>query len=161
MAILMSETCWVHKKWKKNSKWHQVGLLFFKDPYVWKLGKSESGDEGLHSVIKQTLFTTLCTASCIIHQSDPYVTVFYCYSSCYHYKCCRYDHLGASVKFWKAPTATWCSSVRPLLPLPIRPLETTRLHWNDFHEIWYEVFLKSAEKFQNSLQSNKNDVCCM
>jgi len=28
MDILMSETCWTHKKWK-NSKWHQVGLLFF------------------------------------------------------------------------------------------------------------------------------------
>ena len=24
--ILMSETCWAHKKWKKNNKWHQVGL---------------------------------------------------------------------------------------------------------------------------------------
>jgi len=29
MDILMSETCWAHKKWKKNSKWHQVGLSFF------------------------------------------------------------------------------------------------------------------------------------
>ena len=29
MDILMSETCWGHKKWNKNSKWHQVGLLFF------------------------------------------------------------------------------------------------------------------------------------
>ena len=28
MDILMSETCWVHKKWNKNSKWHKVGLLF-------------------------------------------------------------------------------------------------------------------------------------
>jgi hypothetical protein len=28
MDILMSETCWAHKKWNKNSKWHQVGLLF-------------------------------------------------------------------------------------------------------------------------------------
>ena len=27
MDILMSETCWAHKKWNKNSKWHQVGLL--------------------------------------------------------------------------------------------------------------------------------------
>jgi len=27
MDILMSETCWAHK-WNKNSKWHQVGLLF-------------------------------------------------------------------------------------------------------------------------------------
>ena len=26
--ILMSETCWGHKKWNKNSKWHQVTLLF-------------------------------------------------------------------------------------------------------------------------------------
>jgi len=26
--LLMSETCWAHKKWNKNSKWHQVGLLF-------------------------------------------------------------------------------------------------------------------------------------
>ena len=51
--VLMSETCWVYKKWKKNSKWHQVSLLFFKDSYVWKLGKSKSGDEGLHSVYKQ------------------------------------------------------------------------------------------------------------
>jgi len=24
----MSETCWAHKKWNKNSKWHQVDLLF-------------------------------------------------------------------------------------------------------------------------------------
>ena len=30
MDILMSETCWEHKKWNKNSKWHQVGLSFFK-----------------------------------------------------------------------------------------------------------------------------------
>jgi len=30
MDILMSDTCWAHKKWKKNSKWHPVGLLFFK-----------------------------------------------------------------------------------------------------------------------------------
>ena len=29
MNILMSETCWAHKKWNKKSKWHQVGLLFF------------------------------------------------------------------------------------------------------------------------------------
>ena len=29
MDILMSETCWAHKKWNKNSKWHQVGLSFF------------------------------------------------------------------------------------------------------------------------------------
>jgi len=29
MDILMSETCWAHKKWNKNSTWHQVGLLFF------------------------------------------------------------------------------------------------------------------------------------
>ena len=29
MDILMSETCWAHKKWNKISKWHQVGLLFF------------------------------------------------------------------------------------------------------------------------------------
>jgi len=29
MDILMSETCWAHKMWNKNSKWHQVGLLFF------------------------------------------------------------------------------------------------------------------------------------
>ena len=28
MDILMSETCWAHKKWYKNSKWHQVGILF-------------------------------------------------------------------------------------------------------------------------------------
>jgi len=28
MDILMSETCWAHKKWNKNSKWHEVGLLF-------------------------------------------------------------------------------------------------------------------------------------
>jgi hypothetical protein len=28
MDILMSETCWAHKKWNKNNKWHQVGLLF-------------------------------------------------------------------------------------------------------------------------------------
>jgi len=28
MDILMSETCWEHKKWNKNSKWHQVGLSF-------------------------------------------------------------------------------------------------------------------------------------
>jgi len=28
MDILMSETCWAHKKWNKNSKWHQVDLLF-------------------------------------------------------------------------------------------------------------------------------------
>ena len=28
MDILMSETCWAHKKWNKNSKWHQVGLSF-------------------------------------------------------------------------------------------------------------------------------------
>jgi len=28
MDILMSETCQAHKKWNKNSKWHQVGLLF-------------------------------------------------------------------------------------------------------------------------------------
>jgi len=28
MAILISETCWAHKKWNKNNKWHQVGLLF-------------------------------------------------------------------------------------------------------------------------------------
>jgi len=26
MDILMSETCWAHKKWNKNSKWHQIGL---------------------------------------------------------------------------------------------------------------------------------------
>jgi len=24
----MSETCWAHKEWNKNNKWHQVGLLF-------------------------------------------------------------------------------------------------------------------------------------
>ena len=29
MDILMSETCWAYKKWNKNSKWQQVGLLFF------------------------------------------------------------------------------------------------------------------------------------
>jgi hypothetical protein len=29
MDRLMSKTCWVHKKWNKNSKWHQVGLSFF------------------------------------------------------------------------------------------------------------------------------------
>ena len=37
MDILMSETCWAHKKWNKiasdikiaGDKWHQVGLLFF------------------------------------------------------------------------------------------------------------------------------------
>jgi len=28
MDILMSETCWAHKNWNKNSKWRQVGLLF-------------------------------------------------------------------------------------------------------------------------------------
>jgi len=28
MDMLMSETCWAHKKWNKNNKWHQVGLLF-------------------------------------------------------------------------------------------------------------------------------------
>ena len=28
MDILMSETCSVHKKWNKNSKWQQVRLLF-------------------------------------------------------------------------------------------------------------------------------------
>ena len=28
MDILISETCRAHKKWNKNSKWHQVGLLF-------------------------------------------------------------------------------------------------------------------------------------
>jgi len=28
MDILMSETCWANKKWNKNSKWHQVGILF-------------------------------------------------------------------------------------------------------------------------------------
>jgi len=28
MDILMSETCWAHKKWNKNTKWQQVGLLF-------------------------------------------------------------------------------------------------------------------------------------
>jgi len=26
--ILMSETCWAHKKWNKNIQWQQVGLLF-------------------------------------------------------------------------------------------------------------------------------------
>ena len=29
MDILMSKTCWAHKKLNKNSKWHQVGPLFF------------------------------------------------------------------------------------------------------------------------------------
>ena len=29
MDILMSETCWAHKKWNKIAKWHQVGLSFF------------------------------------------------------------------------------------------------------------------------------------
>ena len=28
MDILMSETCWAHKKWNKNNKWRQVGLSF-------------------------------------------------------------------------------------------------------------------------------------
>jgi len=28
LDILMFETCWAHKKWNKNSKRHQVGLLF-------------------------------------------------------------------------------------------------------------------------------------
>jgi len=28
MDILMSATCWAHKKWNKNGKWLQVGLLF-------------------------------------------------------------------------------------------------------------------------------------
>ena len=29
MDTLMSETCWAHKKWNKNNKWHQVGISFF------------------------------------------------------------------------------------------------------------------------------------
>ena len=29
MDILVSETCWAHKKWNKIAKWHQVGLLLF------------------------------------------------------------------------------------------------------------------------------------
>ena len=28
MDILMSETCWAHKKWIRNSKWHEVSLSF-------------------------------------------------------------------------------------------------------------------------------------
>ena len=32
MDILISKTCWVHKKW--NSKWHQVGLLFLKNKHA-------------------------------------------------------------------------------------------------------------------------------
>jgi len=34
MDIFMSETCWAHKKWNKNNKWHEVGLLFFNYVYV-------------------------------------------------------------------------------------------------------------------------------
>ena len=29
MDILMSETCWAHKKWNKTANRHWVGLLFF------------------------------------------------------------------------------------------------------------------------------------
>jgi len=34
MDILMSKTCWAHKKWNNNSKWHKVGLLFFNVLYT-------------------------------------------------------------------------------------------------------------------------------
>ena len=28
ISLLMPSTCFGHKKWNKNSKWHQIGLLF-------------------------------------------------------------------------------------------------------------------------------------
>jgi len=32
---VMSEACWAHKKRNKNSKWHQVGLLFSTIYFCW------------------------------------------------------------------------------------------------------------------------------
>jgi hypothetical protein len=41
---------------------------------------------------------------------------------------------------------------------PVRPHETTRLHWADFHEILYlSIFRNSVGKFQVSLKPDKND----
>jgi len=34
MDILMSETCWAHKNWNRNSKWQQVGLLFSTHTFI-------------------------------------------------------------------------------------------------------------------------------
>jgi hypothetical protein len=42
MDILMSETCWAHKKWNTNSKWYQVGDVQFLAPTIWWWSRSNS-----------------------------------------------------------------------------------------------------------------------
>ena len=46
--------------------------------------------------------------------------------------------------------------------LPVRPsvrIEQLGSHWTDFHEIWYlNIFRKSVEKIQLSLNSDKNNL---
>ena len=40
---------------------------------------------------------------------------------------------------------------------PLVHMEHLSSHWTDFHEIWYlGIFLKSAEKIQVQLKSDKN-----
>jgi hypothetical protein len=45
--------------------------------------------------------------------------------------------------------------------LPVRPsvrLEQLGSHWKNFYEIrYFSIFLKSAEKIQDSLKSDKNN----
>ena len=54
-------------------------------------------------------------------------------------------------------------SVRPPVCLYVYPsvhMEQLGSHWTDFHEIWYMgIFLKSVEKIQYTLKSDKNNRC--
>jgi len=72
MDILMSETCWAHKKWNKNSKWHQVGLLFFNYH-----NDARSNKDRIHSRLMSVCYRRVLLALLPQHSNRVIIKIFY------------------------------------------------------------------------------------
>jgi len=69
-----------------------------------------------------------------------------------------FDRLLSTFQILRKATVPSRLSVCPADHPSVSPHRTNRFHWTDFHEIWYlNIFRKSIEKIQVSLQSDKNN----
>jgi len=66
MDIWMSETCWAHKKWNKNSKWHQVGFSFFNYHYA----RSNIYKTDIYTSFISGVIILICSLTIIVFSSS-------------------------------------------------------------------------------------------
>ena len=76
----------------------------------------------------------------------------------FHYRCADISCQARSQNYELRPVASSCLSLRPSVRPSFGPYGTIRLQLDGFFcEIWYLVFfVKTAEKIQDSLKSDKN-----